>query len=109
MCPAVTSPHPSPARISSHSFPDPLTFCDTAMARWVEKKQTQEQMTTAQSVRDEAEKRGREHRSEVYKGEFRRCHALWENYRMEAKDSWGVPPAVRNGVPFAILWGKQLE
>lgn len=45
----------------------------------------------------------------MYKGEFRGCYALWENYRMEAKVSWGVPPAVRNGAPFAILWGKQLE
>ena len=80
-----------------------------AMAKQVEKKQTQEQTAMAQRVRDEAEKERGGKSIEVYKGELRGCRAFWENYRMEAKESWGAPPAVRMGVPFAILWGMQLE
>lgn len=67
-------------------------------------------MAMVQRVRNEAAKeRGGKNVSEVYKGELHGHRALWENYRMEAKEIWGAPPAVRNGVPFAILWGMQLE
>lgn len=42
-------------------------------------------------------KRGGKKASEPYRGELRGHCALWDNYRTEAEEIWGAPPAVRNG------------